>query len=1082
MNKIEILKASAGSGKTYNLALSYIRLLLAADDRYAYRHILAVTFTNKATEEMKSRILKELYVLSRTPEKSPYLEELMKMEKFQNMEDVSKAASVVLCNILHDYSSFAVSTIDGFFQRALKAFSRELGQFASYKVELDKQSLVNESVDRILDSLSENDKQMLNWLTDKAIQQLEAGKGYNFENELKSLAQSLKSEHHRVAAQKCGMDISRSYTQDSITALKSGCKRAIAIFEQKVHDAATDIERSFLESGVKLGDTDRGFMKKLYDYIEWTDSTRDGFKSGKKFIPIPTDIFIAKASDTEKWFPVSRKKLLPLVISHKDKVDAFLALFDRAHKVYNTANILLNQIFGFTVAADLYKEFDSILKEKNVLSIDDSNTILKNIIDGTDTPFVYEKLGVRYEHFLLDEFQDTSNVQWDNFRPLLKNSIDSGFYNLIVGDVKQSIYRWRDSDWKLFDSEVESTFHRDSIHHRTLKENYRSCKNIVEFNNGFFKTVSSEMDIMLNSYGIQPVVSRIYKDVEQQVACSIKSDGYVRFTFIPEETSQEEQVWKAVERARQAGFSYKDIAVLARKNEYCSSISKYLIDKGVPVVTTEALRISSAVTVQRIVSLLGSMNNPEDKISSFFTRSLDIVPPKSYHSLVDLCEEFIRALKIKYPEAFKADIVYVQSFMDLLRDFVEKEGNSLDAFLSFWKEDKSYIPSAPLQDSVAVMTIHKSKGLDFPYVIVPYLQKPVLYKANKKWSHPDIDGTDLDGVATGVYNVTLSGQSDYTLFASEYRNELMMQYVDKINMYYVAATRASQGLHLISEFPEENVVDAVASGIRPDFNNFADLLYWYIQSKGEGLGIVKEENSNPDDESLSWYIGENLSVAGKKKEGGVRHMECRYESYPLNPTLEFLDSEGNLIDVREAGRLKFTTDSVDFFNEDGAVGIDASRRLRGVVLHDVLARVLVPADLRPAVEEMVMNGSLPQEEADEVEAHLAAAIESVKERGWFPDDAVPGLADADTAADAAAAPHILREAEIIDPDGSVHRPDRVVLTPEKAIVIDYKFGLHHQKYQRQIAQYASLFRQMGYAEVETALWYVDSGEIIGDKS
>lgn len=1039
MDSVEILKASAGSGKTYNLALSYIRLLLESNDRYAYRHILAVTFTNKATEEMKSRILKELHTLAKTPDESPYLNDLMKIGKFKGVSEISAHAQTVLCNILHDYGSFAVSTIDGFFQRTLKAFSRELGQFASYKVELDKKSLIDESTDRILDSLSETDTDMLDYLTSNAIEQLENGKGYSFERVLKDLAQSLKSERFRIAAQKYQVDIATDYNDASIEAFSKACTQQVSQFENKVRNLSLIIEKAFLDQGLQLKDTNRGCFSHIYKYIE-----------GKNHFPYLSDSMLKNAPDTDKWFAATKsKKMLPLVISVKPEVDDLLEIFEKEYPIYSTARLLMDQVLGFSVAARLYSEFDAILREKNVLSIDDSNTILKDIIDGTDTPFVYEKLGVKYEHFLLDEFQDTSNVQWENFRPLLKNSIDSGFYSLIVGDVKQSIYRWRDSDWELFDSEVEKCFHKDSITHRSLKENYRSCKNIVDFNNSFFAFAAQKLDENLKAKGIPEVITGIYKDVHQNKACKIASDGYLQFSFLPKKSSQEEQVLQSVRNALQAGFAYGDIAVLVRTNDQGASISKHLIDNGIPVVTTDALRIAASVTVQRLVSLLTSINNPQDKVASFFIKSLDIQVPESYHSLVDLCEEFIRALKLRYPDVFQAEVVYVQSFMDLLGEFVQKEGNTLDGFLSFWKSDESSVSSAPDQDSVNVMTIHKSKGLDFPYVILPYMHKSDLFSQVKKWVHPDADGTVLQNVAKGVYNINLSSTSDLTLFASEYRKELMMQYVDKINMYYVAATRASQGLHFISEFPDDST--------------FADILYQYVTLKEDEGQIQKMQNEDDstEDAPLHWTIGTLACVREKPKGTIANTLGCSYDSYPLNPVLEYLDEEGNLIDVREVGRLKFSTDSVDFFNEDGAVGIDASRRLRGVVLHDVLARVLVPADLHSAVEDMVSEGLLPQEEADAVESHLKSAIDSVSGRGWFPADA----------------PHILREAEIIDTDGTVHRPDRVVLTRDKAIVIDYKFGEHRTKYERQVARYADLFRRMGYAEVETALWYVDSGEI-----
>ena len=483
---LEIMKASAGSGKTYRLARKYITLLLKSTDRYAYRHILAVTFTNKATDEMKNRILKELHILSTVPGESAYHDWFVP-SVFTSDEDLCRKAGMVLSDMLHDYGAFAVSTIDRFFQQTLKAFSREIGQFASYQVELDKDSLVAESVDRILDSLTEEDAGLLSWLTDNVLEQIEQGGRYSMDANLLEMAKRLKSAQRHEAMEKAGLEADQEYPKERLLEIRDACRRIETDFRSGLRAKAQSVLDVVVSAGVNPADTNRGFLKAVYAYAELKDEDR---------IDPPTTSFMSKARNHEQWFAKAKAaKLKPLVYPFLEApLEDFCSFFDKEYKVYNTALILDGQLYGLGVAGELNRTFKELMKEKNVLCIDDSNTILRDIIDGSDAPFVYEKLGVRYEHFLLDEFQDTANVQWGNFSPLLHESDAKGGDNLIVGDVKQSIYRWRGSDWKLINEVVPDEFpgHKDEV----LDTNYRSLANVVSFNNLFFRSAAAVLDRM----------------------------------------------------------------------------------------------------------------------------------------------------------------------------------------------------------------------------------------------------------------------------------------------------------------------------------------------------------------------------------------------------------------------------------------------------------------------------------------------------------------------------------------------------------------------------------------------------------
>ncbi len=1056
---LEIMKASAGSGKTYRLARKYISLLLQSKDRYAYRHILAVTFTNKATDEMKGRILKELHVLATSPQESDYHDHFVPAY-FPSDSDLQKKAETVLSDMLHDYSAFAVSTIDRFFQQTLKAFSREIGQFASYQVELDKDSLVAESVDRILDSLTEEDSGLLSWLTDNVLEQIEQGGRYSMDANLLEMAKRLKSAQRQEVMEKSGVGADKEYPKEKLLEIREICRRIVSDFRTAVKDSARVALDIIEQAGVNPAESNRGFMKKLYQYSELED--------GDAIEALP-ETFTSKALDHEQWFAKTKAaKLKPLVYPFLEApLEDFCALFDKEFKVYNTAQILDGQLYGLGVAGELDKAFKELMKEKNVLCIDDSNTILRDIIDGSDAPFVYEKLGVRYEHFLLDEFQDTAGVQWSNFSPLLHESESKGGESLIVGDVKQSIYRWRGSDWKLLNDIVPDEFegHKEEV----LDTNYRSLANVVNFNNLFFKSAAAILDRM-NGFEKDGPMSVIYSDVRQMTGKKSSAKGSVSLTFCPKE-DELKKVLEAVHEAQANGASLSEIAVLVRSNAIGEDVSMYLIDNDIPVITDDSLRVKSSITVRRLVSLMSFADNPQDTVNGYLAESLDIALPRECGSLVDMVEALFRELKTKDADGlWKGEALHIQSFMDHVQEYVSMNGNSLRGFLKYWDGENPSICSPSSGESVRVMTIHKSKGLDFPYVIIPFAENINLYKAGSYWCVPELEGTPLDGVADGVYDVTLSKASEDTLFAEDYRKENFLQQVDNVNTIYVAMTRAALGMHIIAKTPSAKCLKAVEAGDTTQFADFSQMLYWFASASCGGDMPGNEELLPPftvartaaEDGAERFDAGEMVCFGEHRKHGNETatfdisgHDEL--PSIALNPRPGDSDE-----DVRERGRLKFTADALDFFSKDGETGVSASNRIKGVVLHDILAHVNVPEDLEGAVRQAVQAGEVTGTEADEAYRLLSERIAAAAGRGWFPSDA----------------DRILNEASLIDTDGQICRPDRVVIADGKVIIIDYKFGEHHRIYERQLKKYAGIWSRLGYNDVASYLWYVHTDEVV----
>ena len=990
---IKVLKASAGSGKTYALAREYIRLILSSDQPDAYRHVLAVTFTNKATDEMKRRILQELHTLATDAANSHYLKYLTENLK-KTEQEITDRARQQLGAILNDYSSFAVSTIDRFFQQTLRAFSREIGQFASYQVQLDREALVAESVDRVLDSLTEEegDRKLLEWLQDSVQEQLEQKGYFSLEEELKKMAKGLRDLPE-------GKDLPR----ESIAGIRACCKAVRKAFEERVPAAATACLQVLQAHGVAPEESNRGFMKYLQDYAE--------MKGG---IVRPKDGFMNKAPDKEQWFTKKNSRLKDVLGDALDApMQAFLDCFEEPFKAYNTAGIILDQLYSLGVAAELREAFVAIQKEKNLLSLDDSNTILKGIIDGSDAPFIYEKLGVRFDDFLLDEFQDTSQVQWENFRPLLENAVASGKDSLVVGDVKQSIYRFRGSDWQLLSERVGETF--SQLEEHVLDGNWRTCRAIVDFNNRFFAYAADALDQLLGT----DIIGTIYKDVAQRACIRETAEGSVEVCYTED---QLEEILRTVQDVRERGGQWSDIAILVRENKVGSKVAAHLLSSGIPVVSDDSLYVKASVTVRRLVSQLSLADAPPEgestAVAGYLARKLNVRIPDGYHSLPDLAEALLRDLREADPQTFDAEIPYIQSFMDYLQDWSAIGGNNPEAFLRDWEEADPKIASPRLGDAVRVMTIHKAKGLEFPFVIVPFSEKVEVFKADVSWCTPTLDGSSLEGKADGVYRVNLSGKSTDTLFEEAYRKERLLQAVDNLNIFYVALTRAQYGLKVLAA--------PVAAG-RSGTSNLSQILHDFVGSD-------------------NFFTGTAFNFTEMKREADeTAPLEAGYASFPAD----------------SGKRLRFSPEAADYFGADGSIGLQASRRIRGTVLHGILAGVRVVEDVDKAVAAAVAAGELPEAEKEATVDFLKERIGQVAEKGWFSPEA-----------------RVLSEAALIGPDGREYRPDRVVMHPDGRVsVIDYKFGEQNPAYLRQVRRYMDLYKKRGYAKVEGWLWYLEDNFI-----
>lgn len=840
---INIFKASAGSGKTHTLSKTYLDLLLKADSKTAYRNILAVTFTNKATEEMKERILRDLAEEGKT----------------------NPRAREILINLLHDYGSFSVSTIDKFFQQALRAFSRELGSSGNYQIELDKASLTKEAMDRVLDDLTEKDKDLLGWFTKQLETALDNGESFHLESSLYEMAEEFGDVNEKF-----------TYDKKKLTELKEKCKEIVDTFHKDVYENALCIDTTTWGKTAAKG---------LAQYAGAQTKYKDSVKAANATT-------LAKLAETAGC-------------------EAMYALMNpqgRRWKEYRTARMVEKVIFTLGLAEEFYSKLAIIEEEKGVISLDESTSLLRDIIDGSDAPFIYEKLGVRFNHFLLDEFQDTSVVQWENFKPLLANSVSEGYSNIIVGDVKQSIYRWRNSDWNLLDKEIEENF-EGKVNVITLKENWRSTQSIVNFNNEFFTFAADNLGL-----------STIYADVKQEVKVEDSQEGCVTVDFCEDEL---EMIDGYIEHAVAAGAKMSDMAILLRTNGEGKKVAEYLLSKGYSVISDDSLDLKSSLIIRKIVSYLHSLCNNSDSLNTYLSESLEIDSEREYHSLLDLVDGVIKDLSETHPDEIKGQTLFIQSFMDDILEWTSIHGNDLRQYLKHWEESKIAISSPNDPNAIRITTVHKSKGLAFPIVIFPFAEKVGLFKEDTLWCHLDSDA-EMGESFNSIFPVVLGKSSGDSFFSESLKNEMEMQRIDNLNIFYVCLTRARKEMHIIAKNPPKSLIDGKSSP-----NDLSQLLYLYCEQNGYTFGSPYRWNE-----------------ASKKEDSEIEEFDAEYETYGMNP---------------EACSRRFvaSSDAWDYFSEEG---IGESKRLRGIEQHALLSRIRTSDDatevlrsIEPQTRELLLE-------------------------------------------------------------------------------------------------------------------------------
>ena len=1038
---LTIYRASAGAGKTHKLTGEYLMLLFSQPG--AYRRILAVTFTNKATDEMKTRIVQELYHLA-SGRASDYIQLLSSAYSLTERQ-VREQARKILVAILHDYSAFNISTIDRFFQQTMRAFTREIGLQGGYGIEMDQELVLTEAIDNLLADLEKPEsKDLLGWLLRFAENKIEDGGGWSLRQDIMSLSREVFKESYKAFSEEVGKDIADKQALDAYKNELYAIIRSVEAEAKRLGEEGVALLKQFA-----LQPSDfKGGSRSPFFYFE---------KLAKGEMKEPTATFQALPDNpdayTTKTTPPGLRQIIGCVYEEglNACVKNIVSLFANL-TAYNTAREIVRYYYTLGILTDISRQIAFYREEKNVMLIADTTELLNKVISGSDAPFIYEKTGTHVDHYMIDEFQDTSGMQWNNFRPLVEESLANGRANLIVGDVKQSIYRFRNSDWKLLDEQVRRDFEDEQVREDTLKDNWRSCRHIVEFNNAFFTAAPAILQDLYNEAlknsslseeertAFSARIMAAYDDSSQRVPPPFqKKDGHVRIDFL---SGDEDKDWKqeamerlpaTLERLQDSGYALKDIAILVRTNQEGALVADTLLaykeehpsDRyNYDIISDDALFVGSSPAVRFLIAVLRYLRNPEDRTNRKLAMyAYQVLTGKfgeseadesvfqnlqsiSRQSLYEVTEGLFRNFSAYFPET---EQVFVQAFLDMVSEYAQKESADLNRFLRWWDETgyRKTIATPDGQNAIRILTVHKSKGLGFKVVIIPFGDWEIDHKPTKPvilWCHPEKKPFDRLHLVPVRYGQILSS----TIFAKDYFNTL-----------YVAFTRSKEELIVFSPRPrkinKEGKVEKITS--------IADLLWAGVETDIEDDTFERGEWWHP--------------ASGRTAEDTL-------EEIPMS----------RLYSVSPDDRLQLRLHGKGFF-------FDNARRKHGTLMHEVLSRIRTPKDIPASVESYRLAGVINREEAAELISRLEELLQAEEVKAWYDGSA-----------------RVLNEVDILFGKGLSKRPDRVIIKGGKVIVVDYKFGERQDKrHPNQVRNYLQLIRKMGFERVDGYLWYVELGKI-----
>lgn len=1039
--RAKILNASAGSGKTYQLAYKYVRDAVEEPDRY--RHILAVTFTNKATEEMKTRILKEIHRLA-SGAKSGYLDDLCG-ELSLDAETVRKRAAAVQSKILHDYSRFTVLTIDTFFQRILRAFIKELGIDLDYNVEIETASVLAKSADTLVEQITV-DKELQRWLTEFVQERIDEGRKWDIREGILSLGGELFKEKNKEA-------LSGARPREELARIVGEAAAEAEATRRQLRQTAEKAVGIIASAGCTAAD----FSGKSRSFANWFFTVAGGEVK-------PYGATAAKMAATAEGWCAKDSPARMLVGQLQPLLRLMCDLYDRNVHKWNTCDLLRENYRSFALLSDLYAKVQQMCDQQNMMLLSETKYILSEFIGRNDAPFIYEKVGNRFERFMIDEFQDTSVREWENFLPLLHNAMAQSAETsvLLVGDIKQSIYRWRGGDWKILHSGARKALGADT-EVRNLTENWRSLPAVVAFNNEAIGRIVATDNRALNTLldeaaargdigaaacaELRDTLADAYRGHAQTARRTGGNRGYVAIETFDERPPVVERICALLDK----GFRPCDMLILVRGATDGAKVAAELLDfkrrnddprHRFDVMTQEALIVGNAPISTFIAAALRLALNPDDRLNRavynhYLGREFD-------RELAEEERSFFRSIRLLSPEeAFerivirhdlqqnRAQTAYLQAVHEQIIAFSASKIADIGLFLRWWDEQgcNRSLSIEQSENTVEITTIHKAKGLERRAVILPYCSWQLDPKSggevtNIVWAEGGDDKCETLGRFPVRYKKAMAESS----FSAAYYRELVYAHVDNVNLLYVALTRAAESLHVF--IPRRNG-KTVGALLRQSITTDGD-----TAQLGDLTGRCTLTETGE-----TFEFGAFTGPAAEGKTPDAEHVVL--EGYPT---------------ARADLRLRLPSQR---YFEQGEAAL--SPRNFGILMHKAFENADTEADIRAAVDRMRTDGILSEAGAATLGGMIDRALADPVVREWF----------------GGGWQRVRNENEILVPGGNAaRRPDRVMIRGRRAVVVDYKFGSPEPgRYARQIGEYLALLRQMGYTEVEGYLWYVKLGRV-----
>jgi len=1031
-SNFKIYNASAGSGKTYTLVKDYLKIVLTSSAYLPHRHVLAITFTNKAVDEMKNRIIAALLRFSspkilETKDDlfSDLVKELDKTPKF-----IHQKSRQLIQKILHNYGGFDVSTIDKFNQRLVRTFAFDLHLPVNFEVELDTDALLQKAVDQVI-SKTGKEEALTRVLLDYAIEKSDDDKSWDIALDLFKSAKLLTQETALPY-----LELLSNQKLDTFDVLKAKVNKEYKTIEHQTAEAASQILKLINSSGISFSDFIRGSLPKHFSSL-----------AAKKF-DIKFDSVWQKNIETTSLY----SKKTPADICQK--IDAMrpdlVAAFESTKKaVYHLRYLknIKNNITPLSVLTLIQNEINIIKESQNLLLISEFNTIIGKEIKEQPAPFIYERIGEKFNHYFIDEFQDTSELQWANLTPLMINAVASENGSiLLVGDAKQSIYRWRGGNPEQFIN-LKNNIHDLPVKASVsdLPVNYRSTKKVVKFNNDFFSYCSKVIFSNI-SHG------ELYDEDPQ--GFHKKKKGYVHLSFLDFEKGADknllyaDEVYKTIKKYKASSplASYKHICVLVRKRKEGVAVANHLISKGLDIISNETLLIKESKEVQLIINVFSYLQDTTNAVAklnvlnylidkhkiedghqfrlnflslnsfSFFAglTQLDInFDPRAaiQFSVYELAEYIVTTFHL-----VKDTNAHVQFFLDIVFEFSQKQSSNISQFLVYFEQKKSSlsIVSPKGMDAVQIMTVHKSKGLEFPVVIFPFTELDIYKEIEpKEWMptahlHEDFPFF-LMNYNKDFKHYGTEGEAKYI----EHQSKLEL---DNINLLYVTLTRAAEQLYIIGNA-------SGASKSEDDFKTYSDLLIGFLKAEGKWIDGI-----------LSYNFGE-IEAIDQEDDPKI----------PMTPQKKFISTPKHQLNVSMAIKADYLWDTT----QKEAVE-------KGNLIHFLLSKVYLPSDIQMVLNSAMDEGLISQAQSDELCKIMESIVFHPQLKPYFSTDV-----------------EVYNEREIMTSTGQIIIPDRLVITQAKcAVIIDYKTGVYYDKHQQQLENYASIIKQMGYKIDKKILVYI----------